>query len=394
MILEFPVTRSFPLRDDPSAVSNDPLRPFAGGVAHVFNNLLSVIQGNAELALANLEPQKVGHLRGILRATERGAELLSWILSYSQNQMLNPSPTDLRVFVDQSATLWARIVPETIEVIVEHGLESPVVEVDRTQLRTAFLNLIVNARDSIDEEGEITITTGTERIDDSVRAAALNVPIGNYGFLSVSDTGRGINRADLAHVCAPFFSSKKSGEGVGLGLSMVRGFMAQSGGGLEIVSEPGLGTTVRLFFALTQARAAEPGPAAESEELPLGNGESILVVEDDHDLRALLVVMLEGLNYHVTAFESADEALERGDVIKMAALILSDIHLPGGQNGLQMAKESAKLNPNLKVVLMSANPRHVDYDGIRPPGVDEFVLKPFTHKTLARVVHTVLSQAR
>jgi CheY-like chemotaxis protein len=384
-----------PRKDGAPGNGKDFVNQFAGGIAHIFNNLLSVIQGNAELASTATGQQKNRHLGGILRASERGAELLSWILSYSQNQMLNPTPTDLRDFVDRSASMWARMVPETIEVIVERGLEPCVVEIDSNHLSTAFLNLIVNARDSIDEEGEITIATGISNVDEPARAAILGVPMGRYGFLSVSDTGCGIDRSNLDRVWEPFFSVNKKGvPGLGLGLSMVRGFVAQSGGALEIESEPNSGTTVKLLFAVTDNRAVETKAPVEPDEIPLGNGEAILVVEDDSELRQLLVVMLESLNYRVSAFESAEIALENSNAIETGRLVLADIHLPGGLDGLALAEKVSVVNPELKVVLMSANPRHVDNDGIRPTAVDDFILKPFTRERLARVVQAALVHRR
>lgn len=380
------------LERNPPLVQADPIGQFAGNMAHTFNNLLAVIQGNAELAAAGPDQHK--HLNTILRATERGTELMSWILSYSQNQMLDPSPTNLQSFVERSASMLARVLPENIEVIVEHESPSPVVSVDAEQLGTAFLNLIVNARDSIEDVGEITISTGIEQIADTAREAALGLAAGRYGFLSVTDDGCGIEEADLSHVCEPFFSSKNDDRGVGLGLSMVSGFIKQSGGGLEIISAPKSGTTVKLFFALTENLPAETNAPARDAELPMGTGESILLIEDDRDLRPLLAMMLESLNYRVVAFENGEKALAQSEFILSCDLVLSDIHLSGRLNGLQLVEKIRSINSKLKFVLVSANPRLVENDGILPPGVDDFVLKPFTRAKLAKVIHAVLARSR
>lgn len=379
------------LEKEPPA-ETDPVNQFAGNIAHTFNNLLAVIQGNAELAATS--PDRHKHLNTILRATERGTELMSWILSFSQNQMLDPSPTNLQNFVERSAPMLARIVPENIDVVIEHEIGSPVVSVDAMQLSTAFLNLVVNARDSIEADGEIAIATGIEQVDDPARVAALDLTVGRYGFLSVSDNGCGIENANLSRVFEPFFSTKNDDRGVGLGLSMIRGFMKQSGGGLEIISAPQSGTTVRLFFALSDSSPAAASAIAEQNELPMGNGESILLIEDDRDLRPLLAMMLEGLNYRVVAFENGEKALDRADLILSGDLVLSDIHLPGSLDGLQLVGKIRSINANLKFILVSANPRLVDNDGILPGGVDGFILKPFTRAKLAKIVHAALVRSR
>lgn len=380
------------LGKEPPTAQTDPVNQFAGNIAHTFNNLLAVIQGNAELAATG--PDRHKHLNTILRATERGTELMSWILSFSQNQMLDPSPTNLQNFVERSAPMLARIVPENIEVVIEHEIRSPVVSVDAAQLSTALLNLVVNARDSIETDGEITIATGIEQIDDPARAAALDLTVGRYGFLSVSDNGCGIENANLSRVFEPFFSTKNDDRGVGLGLSMIRGFMKQSGGGLEIISAPQSGTTVRLFFALTDGLPAAASAIAEKNELLMGNGESILLIEDDRDLRPLLAMMLEGLNYRVVAFENGEKALDRADLILSGDLVLSDIHLPGSLDGLQLVEKIRAINANLKFILVSANPRLVDNDGILPAGIEDFILKPFTRAKLAKIVHAALARSR
>lgn len=379
-------------QSNPPAALADPVVQFAGHLAHALNNLLAVIQGNAELAATGPDQQK--HLNKILRATERGTELMSWILSYSRNQMLDPSPTNLQNFVERSSPLLTRIVPENIEIVIEHEPVSPVVSVDRVQLSTAFLNIIVNARDSIEEDGEITIFTGIESIADTARAAALRLTVGRYGFLSVTDNGCGIEDADVSHVCEPFFTTKNDDRGVGLGLSMVSGFTEQSGGGLEIVSTPKSGTMVKLFFALSESLPTEANVDPKSRNLPLGNGETILLIEDDRDLRPLLVLMLESLNYRVIAFENGEKALGQADLILSGDLVLSDIHLSGRFDGLQLVEMIRSINSKLKFVLVSANPRLADNDGILPHGVDDFILKPFTRAKLAEVVHAVLTRSR
>lgn len=380
------------LENEPPAAQADPVKQFAGNIAHTFNNLLAVIQGNAELAATG--PDRHKHLNTILRATERGTELMSWILSFSQNQMLDPSPTNLQNFIERSAPMLARIVPENIEVVIEHETPAPIVSIDAAQLSTAFLNLVVNARDSIEVDGEITIATGIEQIDDPARAAALDLMVGRYGFLSVSDNGCGIEDANLSRVCEPFFSTKNDDRGVGLGLSMIRGFMKQSGGGLEIVSAPNSGTTVRLFFALSDSSQAAASAIEEKNEVPMGNGESILLIEDDRDLRPLLAMMLEVLNYRVVAFENGEKALDRADLILSGDLVLSDIHLPGSLDGLQLVEKIRAINANLKFILVSANPRLVDNDGILPAGIEDFILKPFTRAKLAKIVHAALARSR
>ncbi len=359
-----------------------------GGVAHDFNNLLAVILGNAELVADRLgeDDKQVG---AIVHAATRGAELTQRLLSFSRQQALRPQTVDLNACVTGMTDMLGRTLGETIEIepILASGLSTA--EFDPGQLESALLNLAVNARDAMPKGGRLTIETANIELDDGYAAAQGDVTPGHYVRLSVTDTGTGIPPENIDHVFEPFFTTKEVGEGSGLGLSMVFGFAKQSGGHVTISSEPGCGTTVQLYLPQAEAPAQPAGqePAAGDPE---AQGETVLVVEDDPDVRSLVISLLQRLGYNILEAGDGAEALAALQASPCIDLLLSDVVLPGGVSGPDLVEQVADRYPGMKVLLMSGYP---DAPHRRGPLLEntELLGKPFGKRDLARKVRAVLN---
>ena len=324
-----------------------------GGVAHDFNNLLSVIQGNAELLKGQVDPEDP-MLTSILRASRRGAELTQRLLAFSRRQALRPRPCNLRDLVTAATELLKRTLGETIEVasVMESGLSQ--VLADPGQLENALLNLAVNARDAMPEGGRLTIECRNARLDEAYAARNPETVVGDYVVLAVSDDGTGMTPDVQAQAFEPFFTTKEVGKGSGLGLSMVYGFAKQSGGHAAIYSEPGKGTTVKLYLPTVDGAAA-PGAPLPDPTGPRGRGERVLAVEDDPEVRRTLVAMLERLGYRTRAVSDARQALKVLDQ-GVVDVVLSDVVLPGGTSGPEFAALARARFPTLEVLFMSGYP--------------------------------------
>ena len=359
-----------------------------GGVAHDFNNLLMIIQGNAEL-LAGRGGAALPLVRAIQRASERGAGLTQRLLAFSRRQPLSPQAIDLSELLAGMSDLLARSLGETIHVdTVRHdGLWNAMA--DPGQVETAILNLAINARDAMREGGKLTIECANVRIDRDYADRNPDVQAGEYVVLGVSDTGGGMSAAVRERAFEPFFTTKGLGEGSGLGLSMVYGFVKQSGGHTTIYSEEGQGTTVKIFLPRAEG-AARPEEARRDDDAPRGRGERILVIEDDPDVRALAVVILEGLGYRVVdvgAAAAARDVLAGGAPVDV---MLSDVVLPGGTSGPEFAEEARAARPDLKVIFMSGYPAEAAKRNSFL-GSDQVLLnKPFVTRQLAKALRSAL----
>ncbi|SLN35366.1 PAS domain-containing protein [Oceanibacterium hippocampi] len=362
-----------------------------GGVAHDFNNLLAVIQGNAEL-ISERSSDLADAARPILRAAERGAELTQRLLAFSRRQPLRPRPVDLRSLVAGVEEMLVRTLGETIEIESRATGGLWMALADPGQIENAIINLAINARDAMPNGGRLCIASENRRIGaDEVGPDGLPAP-GDYVMLSVIDDGLGMSADVASHVFEPFFTTKEVGKGSGLGLSMVYGFAQQSGGHVEIESAPGKGTTVRLLLPRFGAAAIHRVDGLY-EDIPLGSGENILLIESDSDLRAFTRRMLEGLGYRVFAVgeaEAATEALEAGTPVD---LILADAIPGGGGAGTDIAAAARMARPGLPVLYMSgpgpadavAPARHAERESF-PHRID----KPFRRPALARALRRVL----
>ena len=358
------------------------------GVAHDFNNMLAVIWGNAELLEDELGEDNP-LLAAVCRATKRGAELTQRLLAFSRKQMLQPKTINANSLITETTGLLRRTLEAHIDIknVTAAGLWN--CEVDPAQLENALVNLSINARDAMPDGGKLTIETSNVRLDDSYAAAQADVTPGQYVMLAVTDTGSGMAPEVRARVFEPFFTTKGAGEGTGLGLSMVYGFVKQSGGHVTIYSEQGEGTTIKLYLPRsTKPETAERKPVID--EAPVARGETVLVVEDDPDLRTLAVALLSNLGYQVMAAGTAAAALEQLGSTARVNLLLTDVVLPGGMNGRELAAEVGRRDPDMPVLYMSGYTEDAIMHHGRLDAGAELLQKPFRRVDLARAARKVL----
>ncbi len=359
-----------------------------GGVAHDFNNLLAVIQGNAELLDDKAGEDKV-LTQAILRASARGAELTHRLLAFSRLQPLAARSTDLATLVAGLTDLLKRTLGATIEIETTAADDLAPVMADPGQLENALLNLAINARDAMQSGGKLTIGCHNVRLDEAFAARIPDVAAGDYVVLSVSDSGTGMSAEVQAQAFQPFFTTKEVGQGSGLGLSMIYGFVKQSGGHVTIYSEIGHGTTVKLYLLCAEG-SFDPEGAIPVPGVPQGKGEAVLVIEDDDDVRALAEAMLKKLGYRAVSAADAASAkllLDRGEKFD---LVLSDVVLPGGVSGPEFAADLRRRIPGLAMIFMSGYPAEAaKRNGILGP--DNVLLnKPFQMEDLARALRGAL----
>ena len=364
-----------------------------GGVAHDFNNLLAVIQGNIELLderVGNDAESRDLALRA-MAAAERGEALISRLLAFSRKQPLQARPTDLNELVSGMSGMLGRSVEASVAIGMSLATDHCWALVDRAQLENAVLNLALNARDAMPQGGNLTIETGNLRVGEGALSIQGDLAPGSYVTLSVSDDGLGMPPEVMERAFDPFFTTKEVGRGSGLGLSMVYGFIKQSGGHVEITSAPGQGTTVTLYLPRISEDEMALDEPRWGEAEPCGSGESILVVEDDPALRQIAVIILSNLGYRVVEAADGDSALTvLGDSPEIA-LLFTDVVLPGALSGVRLAEEAERKRPGLKVLFTSGYADDVEADGRSPAPHMELIEKPYQRKELARKVWAVLN---
>jgi PAS domain S-box-containing protein len=365
----------------------------SGGLAHDFNNLLTVVVGNAEtLSIAlKARPDLKQAADMIATAGERGAELTRRLLAFSRRQMLQPSQINCNRLIDSMQRMLWRTLREDIEIRIAMAPDLWPAFADPGQLESAILNLAINARDAMPNGGGLTISTANVAVDEHYRDRNPEVMPGNYILIAVTDTGEGMPPEVLSRAFEPFFTTKEVGKGSGLGLSMVYGFMKQSNGHVSIYSEVGLGTTVRLYLPAHSTMPADltVGRAGAEGEPPRGT-ESVLVTEDDPFVRAYVVSALEELGYRVIAAEDAREALTQLTQDAEIDVLFTDIVMPGGMNGWELAERAQQIRPGLKLMFTSgyALETLVARGRIHP---DTAILnKPYRRPELARRLREVL----
>ena len=362
-----------------------------GGVAHDFNNLLTVIIGGLDTLKRSEPDEAVRRARALdmaIHAAERAANLTARLLAFSRRQPLQPTPTDLNILARNMTELLHRTLGESVE--LEGVLASRLwkVEVDQNQLESAILNLAVNARDAMPGGGKLTIETANTYLDAAYSATDAEVRAGQYAVLAVSDTGAGMTKETLAKAFEPFYTTKEVGRGTGLGLSMVYGFVKQSGGHVTIYSEPDQGTTVKLYFPrYTGSGAVDTAPEAFSP--PASAGEVVLVVEDNDDVRAYSVMSLTELGYQVLEARDAEMALSILETDQRIDLLFTDVVLPG-VSGRVLVDRAVALRPDLKVLFTTGYSRDaIVHQGRLDAGV-QLISKPFTFDQLAARVRDTL----
>jgi PAS domain S-box-containing protein len=329
-----------------------------GGMAHDFNNLLAVVIANIDMAQEVAEDDE--ELRELLgeanAAALRAADLTQRLLAFARRQPLRAQQVDINALVDPTATRLRRVLGENIEISLNLGEVWPV-NADPTQLEASLTNLATNARDAMPGGGRLIFTTGNRYLDDQYAADHVEVTPGNYAMIEVADTGSGMPPEIIEHIFEPFYTTKEQGRGTGLGLSMVFGFIKQSGGHINVYSEPGVGTTVRLYLPPV-AMIPEPAEVAARQTAaePQGSGETVLIVEDNAALRRTVVRQLRSLGYNVLESDRAGSALEmlRQQPVD---LLFTDILTPGQMDGVELARLAQEHWPDIRILLTSAFPQ-------------------------------------
>lgn len=368
----------------------------AGSVAHDFNNFLSVILGYSTILLDDLKPVDPMRedIEAMKKAGEKAAELTSQLLTFSRKQPLAPRTTDLNEIVRGSEKMLRRLLGEDIEFVTRLDRELARVRVDPSQIDQVLMNLAVNARDAMPGGGKLTVETKNVVLDEAYSTQHFGVTPGPRAMLAVSDTGAGMDAATQARIFEPFFTTKDKGKGTGLGLATVFGIMQQSGGNIWVYSEPGAGTTFRLYFP----PSAESSPSRVGEPLEpatpatLGGVETILLVEDQDDVRKVALQILQRYGYHVIEARNAGEAWLACERYKRTIhLLLTDVVMPQ-MGGRELAERLAKLRPDMRVLYMSGYTENtIVHHGILDSDI-AYLQKPIVPEALARRVRAVLDK--
>jgi signal transduction histidine kinase/CheY-like chemotaxis protein len=364
-----------------------------GGVAHDFNNLLTVIMGNVEHLGRGLPENHQLHraVTAALRGASRAALLTDRLLAFSRRQPLAPQVVSVNRLVAGMADLLRRTLGEAvaIETVLSGGLWPTYVDVN--QLENALINLAVNARDAMPDGGKLTIETANCFLDEAYATMHADVRPGQYVGVFVTDTGVGMSKEVITQAFEPFFTTKETGQGTGLGLSQVYGFTKQSEGHVKIYSEVGEGTTVKLYLTRHRGDEATADDSPAVQELPRGReGETVLIVEDDPDVRDYTADIVAELGYRVLSAEHGADALRLLNAHPEIRLLFTDVGLPGGMNGRQLADEALRRRPRLKVLFTTGYARNaIVHQGRLDPGV-EVIFKPFTYSDVASRVRRIL----
>jgi len=362
-----------------------------GGIAHDFNNILTIILGNVELLKLHVpaDPYTDEIISTVLRSTLHGRDLTSHLLAFSRRRLLNPQSIDLDALVGDVARVLRRTLGGNIRVETDLNSSGAVAFVDPSALEAAVLNVALNARDAVLDGGSLTLRTS--RVEIPASAGEGDLRPGSYAVLALEDTGHGMSAEVLARAFEPFFTTKAGGHGTGLGLSMVYGFAMQSGGAVTIASTPGQGTTVTLFLPLGTREAEPIAATADPGEAP-ARCCTILVVEDEADVRSVVRRQLESLGHRVVVAEAASEALQllKGSVVP--DLLLADVVLASGMSGIDLVQAARAERPDLPVIFMSGYTAVSDArERIRETGA-QLLAKPFTTPQLDRAVNAACAQ--
>jgi signal transduction histidine kinase/CheY-like chemotaxis protein len=373
-----------------------------GGVAHDFNNLLTVILGNLDVAASSVQARGDKTRQRLARvvdnaanAARRAKTLTQRLLAFSRRQPLDPKPTDVNRLLDGMSDFFQRTLGVNIELELVSATGLWAVEVDRSQMESAILNLVVNAKDAMAGTGKLTIETSNSFIDELYSKQNAQIPVGQYVQIAVTDTGSGMPKEIQEKAFDPFFTTKEPGQGTGLGLSQVYGFVRQSGGHVKIYSEEGQGTTIRILLPRSHANVMVDQIKEDAVTLvgSLGS-ETVLVVEDESDVRSYLVESLRDLNYRVREAPDGSSALALFDSDPFRIdLLLTDIVMPG-INGRQLADELGHRQPGLEVLFISGYARDaIVHQGRLDAGVS-MLQKPLTQATLAEKIRDILDKPK
>jgi PAS domain S-box-containing protein len=364
-----------------------------GGVAHDFNNLLTVVIVSLDNALVRATDEARSQIENALHAAERGAALIRELLAFSRKQTLAPERLDLNELAQGMLGMLNRLLGEHIEVDLKLAHAAWPALADKSQVETALLNLALNARDAMAEGGTLAIETANVTLDEDYCRRNGEVTPGDYVTLAVSDSGVGMTADVIERAFEPFYTTKEAGKGSGLGLAMIFGFAKQSRGHLKIYSEPGHGTTVRLYLPRAGANQEIriPGSFTNDDATPGAKiGEVVLVVEDDADVRAIAVAQLSALGYGVLEAENGSMAMAIIETEARIDLLFTDVVMPGSLSGRQLAEAAATQRPALRTLFTSGyTDNSIVHHGRLDPGV-HFLAKPYRARELARRVREVI----
>ncbi len=365
-----------------------------GGVAHDFNNLLTVILGNSELLLEKLDDQP--RLRMLaemsLTAARRGADLTRSLLAFARRQPLSPAPVDVNTLIAGMDTLVRRTLGQAIEFEVDYGGGVRLAMVDESQLEGALLNLCINARDAMPDGGRLMIETGEVVLDAAYVATHPEAAVGTHVLVAVSDTGTGMDATTRERAFEPFFTTKRTGQGTGLGLSMVYGFVRQTGGHVRLYSEPGHGTTVKLYLPVAPEAAQDETGRHRALSVVPAPPSRVLVVEDDTLVRSHVCAQLEALGHEVMSAGDGPSGLATFEREGPFDLLLTDVVMPGGMSGRDLAERVHEKCPGIAVLYMSGFTENVIvHEGRLDVGV-QLLSKPFTNAELARRIGEALAR--
>ncbi|MEJ7807434.1 MAG: ATP-binding protein, partial [Telluria sp.] len=362
-----------------------------GGIAHDFNNVLHIIGGNVQLlqAMAGADERLKKRLKSMQSAVDRGAKLSSQLLSFARRQPLQPVVVNLQRMLEDMDDLLQRALGESVPVRFETQTDLWNTQVDRGQLENVVLNLAINARDAMPDGGTLTIALSNATVGAENARRMVDMAAGDYVRLCVADTGAGMNADVRAMAFEPFFTTKPVGQGTGLGLSMAYGFVKQSGGHIQLDSEPGQGTTVQIY--LPRSLDAEAPGRVVSEAIAQGGSETVLVVEDDPDVRATAVSMLGELGYQVLQAHDGDSAWGLIGGGAQVDLLFTDVVMPGPVTSTELASRARAMLPALRVLFTSGYTRNaLTTDGRLDEGVT-LLGKPYQRAELAKKIREVLS---
>jgi|SRR5579872_1724919 len=365
----------------------------AGGVAHDFNNVLTIIMGYAQQMIDFPNPDAVNHSAGqILTASNRAAALTRQLLAFGRKQMLQPSVINLNAVITDVDKMLRRLIPENVQIVTRAEATLGFIKADLGQMEQVLLNLVINARDAMPGSGTITIETANVELDHAYAGQHAGVRPGSYVMLAISDTGIGMDENTKSHIFEPFFTTKEISKGSGLGLATVYGVVQQSEGHVWVYSEPGRGSTFKVYLPRVENEVAETTPRRD-ERPTISGSETILVAEDDRQVRDLTVTILKACGYLVLNVENAEDAerlcKQHGGEIH---LLLADVVMRE-VSGPELAHRVQKIRPKTKVLFMSGyTDSAIVHQGVLDPGI-AFLAKPFTPSTLAGKVRQVLDES-
>ncbi|HYC95693.1 MAG TPA: ATP-binding protein, partial [Sphingomicrobium sp.] len=367
----------------------DAIGRLTGGIAHDFNNLLAIIHGNSELLRARLgeDTDSAEMADDVISASERGGELVRRLLAFARMQHLESEPVDLNARLPNILGLLQRSLSENIEVRVKSAKKLWPAIVDPTQVDDAIVNLAINARDAMPDGGTLVIETRNMHLDEEYAAHHAEVAPGDYVMLAVTDTGIGMSPETVSRAFEPFFTTKAEGKGTGLGLSQVFGWIKQSGGHINIYSELGHGTTIKLYLPRAESPAVEK--ELEQESLPPGGDETVLVVEDNPNVRKMVIRQLRDLGYKIVEANNGPSAIKLIEQGTTFDLLLTDIVMPGGMTGFQLADHLRQGRSDIKILYTSGYTELAALPDCLPNRA-QLLSKPYRKQDLARAVRQAL----